>query len=50
MFLGIAYMLLCNNGIATAGPQLVVYPNIAQKILKIYTNAESSDYALLFKF
>ena len=32
LFLGTAYMLLCNNGIATAGLQLVGYPNISAEL------------------
>ena len=47
LFLGTAYMLLCNNGIATAGLQLVGYPNISAELSKVCTNSQGSDYALV---
>ena len=50
LFLVTAYMLLCNNSIATAGLQLVGYPNITAELLKICENSKKSDYSLMFKF
>ena len=38
LFLGTAYMFLWNNGIATAGLQLVGYPNVSRELLKMCTN------------
>ena len=49
-FLGNAYILLCNNGNATAGLQIVGYPNIKHKSMRMCTNAKSSDNTLMFNF
>ena len=48
LFLGNAYILLYNNGIATAGFQLVGNPNISAELLTVCTNSKSSDNALIF--
>ena len=38
LFLGTAYMLLCNNGIAPAGLQLVGYLNISAELSQLHNS------------